>query len=69
MVSVKNGGVWNAEGEKLVQFGFVIERKGSVDGAKVMFEYAIRLQASEGATFKSESRLEILRIDIPTLNE
>lgn len=67
IVKVEDGGVWNVEGEKAVQFGFVVEGEGSLDGIKVGFEDAVRLQAGEGATFKSDSRLEIFRIVVPTL--
>ena len=69
IVRLEIGGVWNIEAEEAVQFGFVVAGEGFLNAAKVEFEDAIRLQAGEWATLKSESRLEILRIVVRTLVE
>ena len=69
LLKVESGGVLRIEGEKAPQFGFVVEGTGSLNGQKIAFEDAIKLQAGEGATLESESRLEMLRIVGPMLDE
>ena len=69
MVRVESGGLWTNHPENALHFWFVVNGEGSLDGKKIGFEDAIRLEANEAATIQTESRLEFLRIVVPTLVE
>jgi hypothetical protein len=69
MLRVASGGMFEVKAANAIQFLFVYEGSGVVDGEKLEVESAVKLSPGEGATLCSSSSMEVLHLVIPMHEE
>ena len=69
MLRVSGNGMFEVKAANAIQFLFVYEGSGVVDGEKLEVESAVRLSPGEGATLCSSSSMEVLHLIVPMLEE